>query len=341
VNISPAIVGVTAGPLVQDIDARWLMAYAAGLGETAPEYLDTLRADGIVPHPLFSVCYEWPLMLELRARAFADDVALRSVHATHDLLIHRLVRPGDRLRTTARVMAVESRAPGSYVRVRLDTVDAAGEPVTVTEYGSLYLGVGCEGQAPGAIPAPPSPAGGVAPLGSAGRGGQGALASDPAVPGSPGPWWAVQRPVGATLAHVYSECARIWNPIHTDRAIARQAGLPDIILHGTATLALAVSAVLEREGPGAAERVRRVACRFGGMVRMPSALSVSGRTAPASADGRWVEFEAQSAEGRPAVRDGRLLLADWSEPRVTGETSPSPREGEGSGSPPGPPLRAP
>ena len=339
-KISPAIVGATAGPLVQDIDARWLMAYAAGLGETAPEYLDTLRPDGIVPHPLFSVCYEWPLMLELRASAFADDVALRSVHATHDLLIHRRVKPGDRLRTTARVMAVESRAPGAYVRVRLDTVDAAGEPVTVTEYGSLYLGVACEGPlaGAGAPPAPPSPAGDDAPLGSSGRAGRGALAGDSAGPGSPGPWWAVERPVGATLAHVYSECARIWNPIHTDRAVARQAGLPDIILHGTATLALAVSAVLEREGPGAAARVRRVTCRFGGMVRMPSALKVRGRTAPGAADGRWLEFEARSAEGRPAVRDGHLLLADWSEPRATGETSPSPRRREG---PPGPPRRAP
>jgi acyl dehydratase len=332
VNISPAIVGATAGPFVQDIDARRLMAYAAGLGETAPEYLDTLRPDGIVPHPLFSVCYEWPLMLELRARAFADDVALRSVHATHDLLIHRRVRPGDRLRTTARVMAVESRAPGAYVRVRLDTVDAAGEPVTATEYGSLYLGVGCEDgpASASAIPAPPAPAGEVAPPGSAGRAGRGALAGDLAGPGSPGPWWAVERPVGPTLAHVYSECARIWNPIHTDRAVARQAGLPDIILHGTATLALAVSAVLEREGPGAAERVRRVACRFGGMVRMPSALSVRGRTAPGAVNGRWVEFEALSAEGRPAVRDGRLLVADRREPRPAGESFPCPGPGEGS-----------
>ena len=48
--------------------------------------------------------------------------------------------------------------------------------------------------------------------------------------------------VGATAAHVYTECARIWNPIHTDVAYARAAGLPDIILHGTATLALSVSA---------------------------------------------------------------------------------------------------
>ena len=48
-------------------------------------------------------------------------------------------------------------------------------------------------------------------------------------------------PVSATAAHVYTEGARIWNPIHTDAAVAARAGLPGIILHGTATLALAVS----------------------------------------------------------------------------------------------------
>ena len=62
-------------------------------------------------------------------------------------------------------------------------------------------------------------------------------------------------PSAATAAHVYTECARIWNPIHTDVAYARAAGLPDIILHGTATLALSISKVSRRfvrNEPGAA-----------------------------------------------------------------------------------------
>lgn len=41
------------------------------------------------------------------------------------------------------------------------------------------------------------------------------------------------------MPHIYSECAAIWNPIHTGTAVALAAGLPDIILHGTATWALA------------------------------------------------------------------------------------------------------
>src|SRR6266581_3658401 len=33
--------------------------------------------------------------------------------------------------------------------------------------------------------------------------------------------WSETVAVAANAAHVYTECARIWNPIHTDDAVAR------------------------------------------------------------------------------------------------------------------------
>ena len=152
-NISTGIVGTTVGPRVHAIDARWLMAYAAALGDIIPDYVDTGRPGGILGHPLFPVCYEWPLALDLRAKTLSDEIAVRGVHATHDLTIHRRPRPGDHLSTTAVIAAVESRSPGAYVETRFDTVDAAGRPVTTTDYGSLYLGVECDGHShPGPLP---------------------------------------------------------------------------------------------------------------------------------------------------------------------------------------------
>jgi hypothetical protein len=46
------------------------------------------------------------------------------------------------------------------------------------------------------------------------------------------------------------------------------------------------------------------------MVRMPSTLSVRGRVYAGPPGTRWIALEAISGEGRPAVRDGRVLLAD-------------------------------
>ncbi len=293
-RLPASVVGTTVGPREQEIDARWLMAYAAALGESAPEYFDTTRAGGILAHPLFPVCYEWPLALDLRAKALTDDVAVRGVHATHRLILHRPPRAGDRLRTTASVAALEPRTPGAYLVLRMETVDATGRPVSTTEYGSLYRGVECDAPHPDPLPTGER---GIETLSPPGRGqGEG--------------WsWTADVPIASTLAHVYTECARIWNPIHTDRAVALGAGLPDIILHGTATLALAISQVLRRQSRGPAGPVRTVAARFGAMVRLPSRLVVRGQAPRPSPAGAVVRFEALAEDGRPAVRDAEIGLA--------------------------------
>ncbi|MGQ0654070.1 MAG: hypothetical protein ACT4P4_17700 [Betaproteobacteria bacterium] len=37
------------------------MAYSAALGETDPRCYDTSPGERLVSHPLFPVCYEWPV----------------------------------------------------------------------------------------------------------------------------------------------------------------------------------------------------------------------------------------------------------------------------------------
>ncbi|MFZ1060847.1 MAG: MaoC/PaaZ C-terminal domain-containing protein [Candidatus Rokuibacteriota bacterium] len=274
-TISADIVGVEAGPMLQEVDARWLMAYAAGIG---------WLKDGVRAHPVFPACYEWPLALAIRDKTIPSEARVKAVHATHDLVIHRLPVPGDRLCTTARVVAVERRKPGAYVVTRYETRDASGAPVTTTDAGALYLGVETAGSNRDLV----EPWPGVQPLNAAAR-------------------WNVEVPVPRGAAHVYTECSRIWNPIHTDRAVALAVGLPDIILHGTATLAMAVSAVVESEAGGDPTRVKRIRCRFGAMVLMPSTLTVEGvRTA--SPEGDAVTFRVLTDYGAPAIRDGVLVL---------------------------------
>jgi len=276
VKLAARIVGTAVGPLAQVVDARWLMAYAAALGESDARYFDT-RA-GVIAHPLFPVCYEWPAAVAAREQAIAPEVYARVVHATHDLTLHRAPQAGETLYSTARIVGVVQRAPGAFALTRIETRDAAGGPVSVTDYGALYRGVALEGAEAALAPETdeaPAPAG---PLPAVG-----------------------EVRVAANLAHLYTECARIWNPIHTDLAAAQAAGLPGLILHGTATLALSVSRVLAACGADAA-RVRRVRCRFSGMVPMPSLLEVRARRA-----GRQALFETACA-GSVVLRRGAIDL---------------------------------
>ena len=76
-------VGLVGQPVVSEIDTRWVMSYAAGLDDYLPCYMDTCRAEGIVAHPLFPVCIEWPVMLAMRDSApeTRRGIAWRTCHA--------------------------------------------------------------------------------------------------------------------------------------------------------------------------------------------------------------------------------------------------------------------
>lgn len=271
-RLPSTVLGSRVGPIEHVIDARWLMAYSAALGETDARYFETGGPSGPAAHPLFAVGYEWPLAVALRERVIGDAIAPFSVHATHDLVIHRPPRAGDRLSTTAHVVDVRPVKAGSLVVVRLDTVDGAGAPVTTTHYGSIYRGVACDGAS---APAPtPTWSGAIR--------------------------WEERVEISGQLAHVYTECARIWNPIHTDVAVARAAGLPGLILHGTATLALAVSRVVNHDLGGDPARVNGLAVRFTGMVPMPSTVTVRRY----EADAAEIPFDAVDTAGRPVLGRG-------------------------------------
>src|SRR5581483_2296068 len=259
--LNSSIVGAAGDWLASEIDARWAMAYAAALGDTIRCYFDTLDPRGIVAHPMFPVCFEWPVIVAMRSMfdrtGLSDDEARRGVHASHDLVIHRHIRPPERLRSRAFVAAVEQRKPGAFQLTRLETVDERGAPVCTTCYGSIYRDVAVEGGD--------------------------RIAADP--PDAPAPIEGksvleIPIPIAAGLAHVYTECARIFNPIHTDAAVAHRAGLPAIILHGTATLALAVSRIIDTCG------------------------------GDPSGDGLRIHFDVLNDGGAAAVRSGMIILDD-------------------------------
>ena len=276
-KIPSRIAGAEAPAVEQVVDPRWVMAYSAGIGEADPRCYDTTRED-LPVHPVFPVCYEWEPLQPVRNLPELKPVHSRLVHAQHAVTFHRPLRAGETVRTTARLVAALARAPGAFIVFRCETRDARGALVVTTDYGYLYRGVALEGPdrrlAELAEPAPSAEK-----LSSLG-----------------------EIEVPATAAHVYTECARIFNPIHTDLAYARAAGLPGIILHGTATLALSVSRALRHHDIDW-RRVRALSCRFSGMVLMPSTLGVA-----AARNGAELAFEAANDRGEKVISRGRLLL---------------------------------
>jgi acyl dehydratase len=286
------MVGASTDAITHDVDARWIMAYAAGIGDGTARYLDT-HAHTVVAHPVFPVCLEWPVILSSRRLPGYESVtsaeSARGVHAAHDLHIYKPITAGMRLTTRATVIGLERIKPGAAQLSKLDTVDQSGALVCRTYQLGISRGVDVTGPPARGEATPPTPR----------------FDKDAPLRGDALPVERISIPVPANAAHVYTECARIWNPIHTDRRVALAAGLPDIILHGTATLALAISRLLDTFVGGDPTRVRRLGGRFTAMVLMPSTLMLEVR---GRADDT-VFFDVRTDRGEAAFSGGFLQIA--------------------------------
>ncbi len=274
------------------VDARWTMAYAAGLRRADADYFDTTCPRGIVAHPMFHVCAEWQVLTDPaeqpndRDLGLTPEEAARGVHASHDVVIQAPILPGQDITVRGSIVGVEATTAGVLLTYRFDGMGEDG-PLWTTWMGNVYRGVDVEGDEffPADQPtAPPRPT-----LDAA------VVASD-------------QLALAAGEAHIYTECARIWNPIHTDLAVARAVDLPGLILHGTANLAHGVSFAMDVLSADAAS-VRRVGGSFRAMVTLPSTVERRVRQIDDLPDGSKVaHFEVLTEHGQTAVKDGFVIV---------------------------------
>jgi acyl dehydratase len=212
------------------------MAYSAGLLLDQPRYYGV---DGADPPALPFLCVrlEWPLALGFRSAFGLSNADLaRGVHAAQDTVFHRPFVIGERVRTSGRIVEARQTRAGGLVVTRYQTRSLdSGDMIATSWSTSIFRRVTLQDEA-FALDAPPPPA--------------------TLEPG--GPRRQIDWPVPVHLTHVYSECAAIWNPIHTEEPVARAAGLPRIIVHGTILWALAGVALADLLLGGETGRIARL-----------------------------------------------------------------------------------
>ncbi|MGC2977379.1 MaoC/PaaZ C-terminal domain-containing protein [Brevibacterium sp. FAM 25378] len=101
--------------------------------------------------------------------------------------------------------------------------------------------------------------------------------------------------------YVFSECARDYGAIHTDRKVAESAGLPGMIMHGTGTFARVLSAIVNAEGNGEPDRIAGFSGSLSAMVCCPSTTVL--KTAMAD---NGVRFELRNEDDEAAIRNGMV-----------------------------------
>ena len=269
------------------ISWRDTMNYAAAINDRSDFYLNDERESGIIAPPMYSVAVTWNILGKIweyvDTNAFPIDVIATQVHYTEYLEFHRPMYPGDELTIKGKIAAIEPHRSGTYVVIRFDALDNTSNPVFIEYMGGLMRGVKCVGE---------------------GQGG----ADLPVIPGKPGkgsePRWQSTVPIAPLQPYIYDGCTDIFFPIHTSPKFAHQVGLPGIILQGTATLAFAIREMINREAAGDPRRLKRLYCRFTGMVIPGTDIVV--RSTGESENERSTNhfFDVLNHHGKTALSDG-------------------------------------
>ncbi|MCB1683863.1 MAG: MaoC/PaaZ C-terminal domain-containing protein [Pseudomonadales bacterium] len=280
--LSTADVGLYTIARTTLLDSRTTMAYAAAINDANPAYFDDLREGGLAVHPCISFSLQWASRfrpdqkLNLRAAPFG-------VHASTDLRIHRPFKAGEAITTQGRMIQKRQLRPGVYNVERYRMTASDGELVAELDYNGITRGATLEGA-------------------------DVVVAEEPVQVAfsavSDEPLWHTDVPIALHAAQQYTECAQIYNPIHTEPSVARAAGLPDIILHGSATKAMSLTAIIDHYFEGDATRITRLCGQLRGMVLMNSVIRVEALAEEIVDSRKRILFRTLNAQGQPAISNG-------------------------------------
>lgn len=290
-ELTSRFVGTTFKELVREVGWRRSMNYAAAVGDDNPRYFNDEREGGIAAPPMLAVALTWPAIARIWEFIEAEDFPLEilptMVHYSEHLKFHRLLRPEKKITIGGRIAAIAPHRSGTLVAIRFEARDAAGAPVFTEHIGALMRGVGCADAGAGLDTLPAVP---------------------PCDPPPAAPLWESTIKIDRLKPFLYDGCTEIVFPIHTSPKFARQVGLPGIILQGTATLALAVRELIDREAGGDPGRLKTLACRFSGMVPPGSEIRVRLLAARRAAETADLHFDVLNHESKPAIGHGFARL---------------------------------
>ncbi|MEQ8177474.1 MAG: MaoC/PaaZ C-terminal domain-containing protein [Amphiplicatus sp.] len=254
------LAGRRFGPVRWEASPRRILAYRAAMAPNDAAGLDDARAP-LLALPTHVATPEWLLTLEILDSLKAvmpPEEAMRGVHVSQDTRFLASIEAGDAVEVEAHILGVRATRSGAVLASRATTRRAGTEIIfSQTTAATIYRDVRADDG--GEVPAPPL----IKDLSDA-----------PLVT-------TLRLPPG--FAHVYSECAEIWNPIHTERRTALDAGLDGIIVHGTALWAAAGLALVSAE-TGDARHLRRLTARFAAPVPAGAAVALHARAHPVATD---------------------------------------------------------
>lgn len=264
------------------LDARAAMAYAASINDQNPAYFDDTRSEGLNIHPAIAFTLQWKsrfrpdIPINMRAAPFG-------VHAFTDLKLFQPFKQGQAITTQGQLIARRKIAPGVYSVDRYKMTDSSGNLIAQLDYNGITRGATLDGE-------------------------DYSIEEEISLPKlekpSESPVWTKEIDIPLHAGQQYTECASIYNPIHTEKSVAIAAGLPDIILHGSATKALALTAVIDRCFDGDSKRITRLCGQLRAMVLMNTQIQIRCQAVIDVDCERTVFYQVINNDGDLAIANG-------------------------------------
>ncbi|UNK72227.1 MaoC family dehydratase N-terminal domain-containing protein [Microbacterium sp. H1-D42] len=289
-DISLDWLGVRTTPFQHLVGERQLMNFAAAVQSTRHAFYDDRAADGLAAFPTFSSYYSWravaQLWEQLRELGASDRVMNQQVHYRSVITNHREFVAGETVTVVAEVTGLRQHKAGTLLATTVDMRAADGTLI-------------CQELAEGMLRGIESPAGAH----------QFARAAAPTLAGPAKRNLDVRIQVGPLLAHQYDAGADIHFPIHTSARAAHDAGLPGIIVQGSATLGICVDNVLDWLLPSADRAfVSQVEGSFGTFLRPGTDVQLRAEASAWNDGMAEVVFSLFSQDEKEIIRNGYIAV---------------------------------
>jgi len=256
ISISSKFVGTSLKPYTKVIDWRDTMNFAAAVKDNNPQYFNDEAPEGIIAPPMFSISVTWPILLNLQDYlndpSFPFEIASTQVHFSEHLQFFQTIKPADKLTVKGVIAAIEPRSAGTHVVIKFEAFNQNEQLVFIEHIGGMMRGVKCLDGARGIE----------------------SLPHFNSIESEKASLWEEKIYISPLQPYIYDGCAKVFFPIHTSVKFAHQVGLPNIILHGTATQSFVARELVNRHAKGDASKLKCINTLFTGMVLPDSHITI-------------------------------------------------------------------
>lgn len=282
--LDDSIVGLRLKPFFVEITNRQISNFAAAVGDENKYYYLTRNNKILCTHPVFPVRISWQILKNISEWTDTDipfDLKTQLVHQEEHLAFERLLQTDDKLTLHGQIAALLPHKRGAKLVLKFVYKDQHDHLVLTEHISAVLFNIRCADQGRQLdLPLP-----------------TGRVSEETII-------WEEQIPVSRTAPFIYDGCTDIVYPVHTDQTFATRMGLPDIILQGTATLAMSSTVLIKKELNENPNKIRLLTGKFTDIVVPPNRLTVR----LLKKDGTDLYFDVLEQSGRPVLRGGHLKI---------------------------------